>query len=114
MNDELNTDSPDGPDSPGEDEPAGQEPAEDDPAEDGEQTPPGNIVHSAFSLYIAPGESMTEVGKNLVKLGFFENAQEFLDALEKSNLATRVQAGTFTIPASSTKDEVIKIITKSR
>jgi len=96
------------------DEP-GDEPDEEPVEEPGaEEAPPqGPEAPSAYSLYIAYGESMNSVAKNLVTLGFFESAQDFLNTLEKNNLSTRVQAGTFILPAGSSKDDIVKIITKT-
>jgi len=73
---------------------------------------PANGGHTAFSLYIAYGESMNVVAANLVELGFFDSAQDFISALEARGAATKVQAGEFILPAASTKEEILDIITK--
>jgi len=65
----------------------------------------------AHSLYIAYGQPMTVIAKNLIELGFFESEQDFTATLEAHKAASKVQAGNFVIPADSTKDDVIKIIT---
>ena len=103
--DEPESEVPAAEDEPDSDSPADAEPADDPAGED--------IVHSAFSLYIAYGEPMSSVARHLVQLGFFESAQDFLDTLERNNAGTKVQAGNFVIPADSTKDDVIRIITRS-
>ena len=69
------------------------------------------VVHSAFSLYIAYGEPMSVTAENLVNLGFFDDVSDFFAAIERHNAGTKVQAGDFVIPAASSKDDVIKIIT---
>ena len=56
---------------------------------------------------------MASVARNLMKLGFFESVEDFLSTLDRHNAGTRVQAGNFVIPADSTKDDIVKIITKS-
>ncbi|MCL1983439.1 MAG: hypothetical protein FWG53_10205 [Clostridiales bacterium] len=80
-------------------------------ADTGAATQPDNVQHSAFSLYIAYGESMNQVGKDLVALGFFDDTQDFFNCLDSHNAALRVQTGNFVIPAGSTKDDIIRIIT---
>ena len=82
---------------------------EGDTAEAGTQA--GNAGQPAYSLHIPPNQSMSEVGRNLVDMGFFERTQDFYDALNSHNAAQRVQVGTFVIPADSTTDDIIRIIT---
>lgn len=72
---------------------------------------PENGEPVTYSLYIAYAQPMNEIADNLVRLGFFESRQDVFDSLESHNASQKVQAGTFLIPAGSTKDEVISIIT---
>ena len=65
----------------------------------------------AFSLYIASGQSMASVGRDLVSLGLFESEQQFSAALIEHNAAHRVRAGSFVIPRGSSHEDVIRIIT---
>ena len=67
----------------------------------------------AFSLYIASGQSMAVIARNIVSLGFFENEHEFLNMLEAHDAARRVRAGNFIIPRNSTQEDVIRIITSN-
>ena len=67
--------------------------------------------HSAFTLYIEYGESMNQVGRDLVALGLFEDTPDFFSYLNNHNAASKVQSGNFVIPADSTKDDIIRIIT---
>jgi len=99
----------DWPEGPGlyDDEPAEEEPAENDPEES-----PGTEPE-IYSLYIAYGQSMAEIARNLVSLGLFESERDFHAHVEAHNAASKVKAGNFIIPADSTKDEVIKIITNN-
>jgi len=75
------------------------------------EDPSDEAAPQAHSLYIASGESMNTIARNLVSLGLFESEQDFLDTLTAHNAATRVQVGNFIIPADATKDDVIRIIT---
>jgi hypothetical protein len=68
-------------------------------------------VTGAFTLYIASGQSMAVVGRNLVSLGLFESEQQFSAALITNNAAHRVRAGNFIIPRGSSHEDVIRIIT---
>jgi hypothetical protein len=74
-------------------------------------TPPEVTAPSSYTLQIASGESMNTVGNTLVSWGFFESTRDFLNALESQNAGTRVKAGTFTIPANSTAEDIVRIIT---
>jgi hypothetical protein len=107
----IQIDVPEGPEAdevfPGAEDGAG----DDDVSEEEPAAPADGVKHTAFSLYIAPGESMTEVAGDLVKLGFFEDTQDFINTLLKHNAGTKVQAGEFVLPADSTKDDIVKIIT---
>ena len=82
--------------------------------ENGEAEPndPGEVT-GAFSLYIASGQSMAIIARNIVSLGFFENEQEFLNVLEAHDAARRVRAGNFIIPRNSSQEDVIRIITSN-
>jgi len=95
---------------------------EDDESEDGELTDDEQTVDEQaenpdeplnYSLYISYGQSMNEIADNVVKLGFFESRQEFLQFIDQKNASQKVQSGEFIIPAHSTKDEVIRIITSN-
>ena len=77
--------------------------------EDGEVSADGTYPHS---LYIAYGESTDSIGQSLVDLGLFSSVDEFNTAVEAAGAATKLQAGTFTIPQNATHDEVIEILTK--
>ena len=73
----------------------------------------GTEETGAFTLYIASGQSMSVVGRNLVSLGLFESEQQFSAALVEHNAAHRVRAGNFIIPRGSSQDDVIRIITSN-
>ena len=78
-------------------------------SEDGEVSADGTYPHS---IYIAYGESTDSIGQSLVDLGLFSSVDEFNTAVEAAGAATKLQAGTFTIPQNATHDEVIEILTK--
>ena len=78
---------------------------------DGAVDQPENSESVTHSLYIAYAQPMNEIADNLVKLGFFENRQDFFNILESQNASQKVQAGNFLLPGGSTKEDIIKIIT---
>lgn len=75
--------------------------------------PPENSAPSSYSLYIAYGENMNDVAKDLIQLGLFKTSQDFSAALERNNAGMKVQAGNFIIPSGATEDEVVRIITST-
>ena len=77
--------------------------------EGGEVSADGSYPHS---LYIAYGESTDSIGQSLVNLGLFSSVEEFNTAVDAAGAATKLQAGTFTIPQNATHEEVIEILTK--
>lgn len=90
---------------------SGDDGASEQPPDEGDGNQPDSSVPVIHSLYIAYGQPVNEIADNLVKLGFFENRQDVFSTLENQNASQKVQAGTFLIPAGSTKEEVIRIIT---
>ena len=61
---------------------------------------------------IPGGTYAAGVAKLLYEAGLIESEQGFLDALDAQHKTGRVQAGTFTIPAGSSIDEIIAIIAR--
>ena len=91
-----------------------EEPAENDVAD----TDEGNAAaeedtqtKETVTLTIEYGATGSQIAQNLVDSGVLNSKQEFYDAVNKAGADTRLQAGEFTIPAGSTPDEVISIIT---
>ena len=97
---------------PGAEPESGTEPEpgpEPEPGVENGTTTPSEVVN--HSLHIAYGQSMNEIADNLVRLGLFEDRQDFTIHIVRNNAEFKVKAGEFIIPSNSTKDEVIKIIT---
>jgi len=86
---------------------------EGDPSEYGD-TPTTNGVSQDgdHSFYIAAGQAVPTIARNIMPLGIFDSEEDFIAVLESHpHAATRIQVGNFTIPADATRDDVIRIIT---
>ena len=59
---------------------------------------------------IASGEYGSTVAKNLVSKGLIAKESDFTDALSKLNAESKIQLGTFKIPAGSTAEDIVKIV----
>lgn len=63
------------------------------------------------SIYIDYGSTASHIAQLLVDAGLIENKEIFYDALSSTGADTRLQAGSFSIPANSSTEEIIRIIT---
>jgi hypothetical protein len=63
------------------------------------------------SIYIEYGATGSEIAQLLIDSGLIDNKEAFYDAVAAAGADTRLQAGTFKIPANATPAEIIKIIT---
>jgi len=82
----------------------------DDQNEDSEESP--SPSKKDVTLTIEYGATGSSIAQSLVDEGLLESRQDFYDAVNKAGADTKLQAGTFTIPAGSTADEIISIITE--
>lgn len=64
-------------------------------------------------IIISSGEGNDQVAEKLLASGAISDKSVFLSKLEEMNLATKVNEGTFTIPAGSTLEEICRIITRT-
>ena len=77
-----------------------------------EQTTP-SIVAADTKFEIKSGEYLSTVAKNLQSQGLVSDSSAFVKTVENMNLASRIQVGTFTIPAGATDEQIAKIITRT-
>lgn len=77
------------------------------------QTPPDNRPQGEglVSIYIEYGATGSDIAKLLMDAGLVKTRDDFYDAVRKAGADTKLQAGSFKIPANATPDEIIKIIT---
>ncbi|MDR1571009.1 MAG: hypothetical protein LBS32_00625 [Clostridiales Family XIII bacterium] len=78
-------------------------------AQDGAQAE--QIQITEYSLYIAYGETAAQIAQKLIDAGIIGDSNDFYDALIEADAATRLQAGTFIIPAVATPAEIVRILT---
>ena len=77
-----------------------------------EQTPP-SVVAADTKFEIKSGEYLSTVAKNLQSQGLISDSSAFVKTVENMNLSSRIQVGTFTIPAGATDEQIAKIITRT-
>lgn len=64
-------------------------------------------------IIISAGETTEQVAEKLLVSEAITNKADFLSTLKSMGLETKVNQGTFTIPAGSTNEQICKIITKT-
>jgi len=67
---------------------------------------------SDATFTVPAGVTGSKIAQLLADAHLVESSDAFLTAISKANAETRLKAGTFTIPAGSTADDVVKILTK--
>ncbi len=72
------------------------------------QTPGGSEV----AINIPPGSNGSDIAQLLVNAGLIDRREVFYDAVSAAGAETRLQAGTFRIPANATPAEIVRIITR--
>lgn len=64
------------------------------------------------TVEIPSGSHSASIASILSNAGVIPSKEAFLDAVTAANAETRLKAGTFKIPAGSTLDDVVRILTK--
>ncbi|MGI6731845.1 MAG: hypothetical protein ACOX5F_08170 [Anaerovoracaceae bacterium] len=67
---------------------------------------------SDLSLTIEYGMTGDQIADALIRAGLLETRQQFYNAVAIAGAETKLQAGTFTIPANASPDEIVSIITR--
>lgn len=81
----------------------------DDDGSDGEQNEPAT---GDVSFTVSSNQSADSIGQALADAGLVSDKQTFIIAVNAADAATRLKTGTFTIPASSTPEQIVAILTK--
>ncbi len=96
-----------------------QQPAENtEPPKEGESQPPvpqsgGEFLTKAEVKFTIPaGSSCDKIGSLLFQQGLVESKEAFVKEVIAQKADTKLQTGTFTIPAGSNMNDIIKIITR--
>ncbi|MCQ2561654.1 MAG: endolytic transglycosylase MltG [Clostridia bacterium] len=100
-------------------ESSGQEaeaPQEQQPAETGSEEPQpqegGQQTATDKSIVIPAGSAGTKIAEILVQNGLIESSDQFLSAVTAKQAEKKLKAGTFTIPAGSTVDQIVDILAR--
>jgi cell division protein YceG involved in septum cleavage len=64
------------------------------------------------SFTVKSGWSSEQIASSLKSKGYIESKDAFLKVASKTNADTKLRSGKFTIPAGSTNEEIIKILTQ--
>ncbi|MBE6032535.1 MAG: endolytic transglycosylase MltG [Clostridiales bacterium] len=113
--DPVNGDEPTGgegdtPEPPVVDEPPVTEP-EPQPEPQPEPEPEGPTPGTPVTVTIPSGSTGADVAQALLDAGLISSKDEFYKAVVEAEADTKLQAGTFDIPAGSSLDEIVKILT---
>ncbi|MBR5926561.1 MAG: endolytic transglycosylase MltG, partial [Firmicutes bacterium] len=80
-------------------------------------TPPDDttpsLVAADTKFEIKSGEYLSTVAKNLQSKGLIADSAAFVKLVEEMKLSSKIQVGTFTIPAGATEEQIAKIITRT-
>lgn len=63
------------------------------------------------SFTVSSSQTADSIGQALADAGLISDKQAFIDAVNSADAATRLKAGTFTIPAGSTPEQIVVIFT---
>lgn len=81
----------------------------DDDSSNGEQNEPAT---GDVSFTVSSNQSADSIGQALTDAGLVSDKQTFISAVNAADAATRLKTGTFTIPAGSTPEQIVAILTK--
>lgn len=81
----------------------------DNDGSDGEQNEP---AAGDVSFTVSSNQSADSIGQALADAGLVSDKQTFISAVNAADAATRLKTGTFTIPAGSTPEQIVAILTK--
>ena len=107
---ELSGGEGDTPEPPVVDEPPVTEP-EPQPEPQPEPEPEGPTPGTPVTVTIPSGSTGADVAQALLDAGLISSKDEFYKAVVEAEADTKLQAGTFDIPAGSSLDEIVKILT---
>ena len=77
------------------------------------QTPPAETTAQPTKVVIQAGDNSDDIAEKLLTAGVITDKNTFYAKLDELGLSSKIQLGTFEIPAGSTLDDVCKIVTKT-
>ena len=78
----------------------------------GANSQPAPAQGESRSIIVAPGSTAQAIAESLKTSGLITDASAFVHALSSSGKDTKLKAGDFLIPAGSTANQIIDILTK--
>ena len=70
------------------------------------KSPSGDV-----SFTVSANQSAQAIGQALASAGLVTDSQTFINAVNAAGAATRLKVGSFTIPAGSTPEQIVAILT---
>ena len=88
-----------------------QQPEQNQQPENNTQTqqPSGDV-----KFEIKSGEYFSTAADKLLQLGLIQDKAKFIDLVKSLGLESKLQVGTFTIPAGSSEEDIARILTKTK
>jgi len=84
-----------------------------DPEEEPVTNEEGEFITAKEASFTVPaGVSGTKISQLLYEAKLVESPQQFITAVAKKNAETKLMAGTFKIPAGSTVEDIVDILTR--
>ena len=83
-----------------------------EPTEDTQTQEPDPVPQTDTKITIPSGSSGQKIADILTNAGVVPSSQDFLNEVAKQGVEKRLKAGTFTIPAGATVEEIVQILTR--
>ena len=84
----------------------GSSDAESNDSDSQTKAPSGDV-----SFTVSANQSAQAIGQALASAGLVTDSQTFINAVNAAGAATRLKVGSFTIPAGSTPEQIVAILT---
>ena len=69
-----------------------------------------NSAAQSVTVNVVQNDSLSTIAQSLVTAGAISDAQQFIDAVNAANAATKLKFGTYTIPAGTSIEEIIQMM----
>lgn len=70
-----------------------------------------NTAAQSVTVNVVQNDTLSTIAQSLVTAGAISDAQQFIDAVNAANAATKLKFGTYTIPAGTSIEEIIQMMT---
>ena len=69
-----------------------------------------NPAAKSVTVTVVQNDTLSTIAQALVSSGAISDAQQFIDAVNAANAATKLKFGTYTIPAGTSIEEIIQMM----